>query len=349
MPFTAQEISDAGIAALNFHFRNKPVDQIQVERPWLKKLMASSKTFPGAKQYVTEQLRKSYDSNFQWYFGAQAVTYNKKQTLSQSQWTWHSAHDGFWLDEDTLFQNGITVNDEVKPGSNSGAEQMQLTDLLEEDTEALRLGWEEKFDQELHQDGTQDTEALAGLDYIIDLTPATGTVGGIDSAAQSWWRNNAETGISAANLYETMEKHWRNCIRNGGRPNFIMAGSDFIDAYRNQFKSGSTYDLQVSGHQRADAGFGKDADDALYFKGVPITWNPVFEDLDTLLSPATAWEKRAYFLNMQTLRLRPAAGHNMVTRRPPREYNRYVWYWAMTWKGSLTCKKRISNAVLAIA
>ncbi|MCB1744176.1 MAG: phage major capsid protein, partial [Gammaproteobacteria bacterium] len=143
MPFTAQELADAGKHAIDLYLKNKPIDQISVERPFLRELMRKSKTFPGAKQYIIEQLRYTYGSNFQWYYGAQSVSYNARNTIEQTNWPWRSAHDGFFLDEDRLTQNGVILTDDNKGGKASRAEVMQLTNLLVEHTEVLRLGFEE--------------------------------------------------------------------------------------------------------------------------------------------------------------------------------------------------------------
>lgn len=64
MPFTTQEITDAGKIGIDFYLRNNPIDQIAVERPLLKALSAKKKSAPGAKQYIVEQLRARYQSNF---------------------------------------------------------------------------------------------------------------------------------------------------------------------------------------------------------------------------------------------------------------------------------------------
>jgi len=65
MPFTSQEIADAGKIGLDFYLKENPVDQVSVERPLLKALSGNKKSAPGAKQYVVEQLRYRYQSNFQ--------------------------------------------------------------------------------------------------------------------------------------------------------------------------------------------------------------------------------------------------------------------------------------------
>ncbi len=346
MPFTAQEISDAGKAALDFFLKNKPVDQIAVERPWIMRLRETMKSFPGGKQYVVEQLRKAYQSNFQWYYGSEQVSYNNRKTLDQAQYPWRSCHDGYYIDEDELLQNGIIAKDDVKPHSASRAEAVQLTNLFEENNEALALGFNEKFDFELLRDGAHDTDSVAGLDLLVK-SDGLGTVGGINAAGagNGFWKNNFVTGLSSTTILANMETQWRKCRRNGGRPNFIMAGQTFIDTYTTALRAAGTYQLAIMGNPKAD---GAIPTEGLHFSGVPITWNPVFEDIDAALSPAIPFEKRAYFLNMRHIKLRPADGHDMVKRNPPREHDRYVWYFAITGKYSLTTNRRNAHAFLSI-
>lgn len=353
MPFTSQEISDAGVAALDHHIRNNPIDQVAVERPLLRKLMATQKEFPGGKQFVTEQLRDSYQQNFQWYFGAQPVTYNTRQTLKQSQFAWRGAHDGFFLDEDRLFQNGITITDKTGPKTND--EVLQLTNLFEEETAVLRLGFEEQLSHALHLNGTVlGADALAGLDHLVSTDPATGTVGGIDASLPSntWWRNHAVGGLTSSTVIAAMEAAWRASVRNGGTPDFLLAGTVFVDTYRAAMLAAGTYQLPVTGIQRADGAVGTGTDTGLSFKKVPIIEDPEAFDIDAVQNPAIPFEKRCYFLNTKAkahIKLRPAQGHNMISRRPPRAYDRYVHYWALTWKGTMTTNRRNAHAVISVA
>lgn len=355
MPFTTQEITDAGKVGLDFYLKSNPVDQVAVERPLLKTLIAEKKAAPGAKQYIVEQLRYRYQSNFQWFNGAGVVTYNRRQTIEQANFAWRSAHDGFALDEDRLAQNGIIVTDDPKAArSASGAERIQLTNLIEEQAQVLKLGFEEKFSQELHRDGSHSTDAVTGLDALVSLTPSSGAVGGIDpsTSATVYWRNYAQTGLTTTTttgtILDYMEVAWRSCVRNGGRPNKILMGADFLDGFRNFLLKtygaggGLTYGNGTIG-RRIDAGT-----ETLTFHGVDCTWSPEFYDMQALTGAATSWEKRCYFLNTNHLKLRPLEGHDMVTRKPPRAYDKYEYYWGMTWRGALTTNRRNAHAVLAI-
>ena len=354
MPFNAEQLAYAGKAAIDFFLKNDPVDQINEERPLFKKLVGDRKPYSGGLQYVVEQIRESNDKNFQGYFGDSQVTYNRKRTLNQAKFSYGSFHDGFGLNEDELTQNGILMTDDrdAKP---SGAEKVQLTNLLTENTETLKLGFQEGFDIMLHRDGTQSTLEIPGLDNVISLTPTTGTVGGIDAAVKTYWQNYVKLNIALASLIDEMEIAWRACVRYGGQaPNFLLAGDVFVDVYRKAANAQISRQIIVGGTRgnkdstSVDASTGDGAKTGLFFKGIEIIWDPIFNTMDTLDSPGDEWESRCYFINTRYLKLRPIAGHWMVSRRPPRVYDRYVNYWATTAKAALTTGKRRAHAVLTV-
>lgn len=351
MPFSANEISDAGKIGLDFYLAASPVDQIAVERPLLKALQGKKKAAPGAKQYIVEQLRARYSSNFQWFNGSSVVTYNRRQTNEQANYAWRSCHDGFSLDEDRLAQNGIIVTDEgdsTKAASQD--EKIQLTNLIQEQAEVLKLGFQEQFSYQLHVDGTQSTDAVVGLDALVSSAPTSGTVGGIDRslAANTYWRNNVATGLttttSTGTILNSMETQYRQCMRNGGRPDLIIAGSTFIDGYR-QFvlNTFGRMDFGPSNTKRVEGGTS-----VLTFQGTEVQWSPEFQELDSRFAPAILWEKRCYFLNTATISLRPLQGHDMISRKPPRAYDRYEYYWGLTWRGALTMNRANANAFLSL-
>jgi hypothetical protein len=349
MPFNAEQLAYAGKAAIDYFLKNTPIDQVNTERPLIKKLMAGKSPYAGALQYVVEQLRTSNDSNFQSYFGDSQVSYNRKRTLNQAKFSYGSFHDGFGLNEDELTQNGIEMTDE-KDAVPSDSEKIQLTNLLNENMETLKLGFEENFDLMLHRDGTASDTDIAGLDHIVSITPTvSSTVGTLDQATYTWWRNYADIGISTASagtLIDRMEIAWRECTRYGGtQPDFILCGADFLDAYRRDAAATNNRTQMVSG-TGAGAVDGSISD--LYFKKVPLVWDPVFDVLDTADAPSVDWTKRCYFLNTKHIKLRPIKGHWMVPRKPPRVYDRYVHYWALTAKAALTTNKRNAHAVLSL-
>lgn len=348
MPISNADLQELAKVSLDEYLRNMPVDQIATERPLLKKLMAGRKTFLGAKQNVVENIRKDYGSNFSWAYGEDAVVFNKRNTTEQAAFPWRRAVDGLYLDYDRLFGNGIKVRE-----GDRGAfkleqnEKVQLLNLLDEQMESLKEGFMKKLDLELHRNGTQDTDAVAGLDALVAVAPATGVIGGLDGATATYWRNNAQTGISTSSvgtLAQAMETNWRKCIKNGGSPDFILAGGDFIDAYRKEITI--TNNAESGRVKTVDAGVGSGVSTGMYFKGVEIIWDPQFEELQTLETATVNWNKRCYFLNTKHLKYRD---DDMDIVTPVRPHDTLAMYAMVNLRMALSTSRRNAQAVLAIA
>jgi hypothetical protein len=212
--------------------------------------------------------------------------------------------------------------------------------------EALELGFIEKLDIELHRDGTSSTDAVVGLDALISRTPAVGTVGGLDASTRSYWRNYFAGAIATGSLLQTMETAWQSCIRNGGAPDFIMAGTTFCNVYRTLLTL--TQNTDAGKPKTIDAGVGRGAETGLFYKGVPIVWSPVFSVLDTLEAPAAAnlWEKRCYFINSKHLKYED---DGMEVYNPPSPHNTRATYTSLDLRCALKVNRRNAHAVLVVA
>ncbi|GAB3188579.1 phage major capsid protein [Hydrogenophaga aquatica] len=348
MPISAGDLQELAKVSLDEYLRNIPVDQIATERPLLKKLMQGRKMFLGAKQNIVENIRKTYGSNFAWAYGEDPVIFNKRNTTEQAAFPWRRAVDGLYLDYDRLFGNGIKVREGERGAYKlEQNEKVQLLNLLDEQMESLKEGFMQKLDLELHRNGTADTDAIVGLDTLISVAPGTGTVGGLDRATATYWRNYAETGISVAsvgNLAQRMELAWRRCIKNGGSPDFILAGGDFIDAYRKEITV--TNNANAGAVKQLDAGVGSGVNTGLYFKGVEIIWDPQFEELQTLESPLVSWNKRCYFINTKFMKYRD---DDMDIVTPVRPHDTLAMYAMVNLRCALSISRANAHAVLAIA
>lgn len=340
MPISSADLQIAGKTSLDDYMRNAVVDQIAEDTPFLKKLMSKRKLFLGAKQNIVAQIRKDYGTNFAWTYGEAAVSFNKRDTVEQVAYPWRRCVDGFYISHDTLFHNGIKVRE-----GDRGAyrleqnERVQLTQLLNEQTEAFKLGFTEKLSLELHRDGTSSTDAVTGLDALIATDPTTGTVGGLNRATATYWRNQVATGITSSNLISTMESVWRECTRHGGKPDYILAGSDFIDAYCAAVPV--TRNINMGQQMTIEA-----ARDDVRFKGIPIVWDPQFDTLDALESPTISWKKRCYFINSKFMQLHD---DEMDIVSPTRPYNILALYQMINLRLALTMTRANCHAVLSIS
>lgn len=355
MPFTAQQIVDAGYYSLDFYVKNKPpVDQINFAHPLLSSLERNVMDFPGGKQYIVHQIRTSNADNSQWFGSDGQVTYNNRKTVKQANFIWSNVHSGALLTEEELLQNGISVTDDMKV-TPTRSEVLQLTNLLKENDEVLMLGHDEFLDYSLHLDGTQSTDAVPGLDALVSTDPTTGIVGGINraTAGNEYWRNNFSTGIStgtAGTLTEEMEKQWRACTRYGGfQPDMILVGSKFLDAYRKDAKDTVDRQIILQGNGRTTPSINAGVT-GIYFKGVEVIWDPMLDKLAADFPGATIpWDKRCYMLNSRFLKLNPATGQWKQPRRPPRVYDRYTHYRALTSRFGFSITKPNAMSVLSIS
>lgn len=353
MPISAPDLADLIKSTLDLYLKNTPTDQIGVEHPFYTKLLAGRKPFGGARQNISGSIRTAYGSNFAWTFGENAVSFTKRNTAQTIAYPWKVAVDGMYIPWDTLFANGIKVEGDVKGSQKlQDAERVQLFNLMAENTESFDLGFKEKLDIELHRSGASSADAVGGLDSLVSLTPTTGTVGGLDRATFTMWRNYVKTGISTAtkgNISSEMELAFRRCVRNGGKPNLIMVGSAFLDAYRNDLaivqnaNAGSI--KTIDGGTNAHLG-NSVSESGLYFKNIPIIWDPTFEMLDTLDAPVTAWEKRCYMINTKHMVLRD---DGVEVSSPVRPHTVRANYTMVQNRMALYSDRLNAHAVLAIA
>jgi hypothetical protein len=304
---------------------------------------------PGGKQYMIEQVRKSNDGNFQSFYGSDAVTYNRKDTIEQAQHQYFSFHDGFSLHEDDFIHNGITIAD--GPGKRATVEEkVNLTHLLTENLETLRQGTEEQLNIALLE-GSQSVSAydIPGLDEMIPIVPGANTYAGILRSNAYWQTNvglnatqdqNAVTGIEAV-----MRKAWRDCVKYGGRPDKIIAGATFIDKLTGtMLKNYGRVDYGAVSNKAVEG-----ASSILTFEGVPVVWDPTFEGATLNDNDSQAWTDRCYFINSKQMKLCPIKSQWMLTRNPPRVYNKYEYYWGLTSRFYIKSGRPSAHGVVTFA
>lgn len=358
MAVTAAELVQYGKSAIDLYMKNKPIDSVNAERPLLKKLLEKSKETLGGKDKLVKQVRKGNDSNFQDFYGSDVVDYNRKDTLEQSKFDYTNFHDGFSLHEDDFIRNGVEVKADGPGKEATKMEKATITNIFEEQNETLRLGFEESWDVAVHCGNTTDISALVpkvtsnpiyGLSDMVSFAPSSGTYAAI-ARSNAYWQNHAATDLAVSgtpNILQRMRAAWRACTKYGGRPDFIPCGSGFFDAYTDYMMS--TYG-QVNYSPIAKKGV-EGAEGEVYYQGVPLVWDPTFDKLqdNSIESGTHNWKNRCYFLNMTHIKLMPIKGQHMQSRTPPRVYNKYEYYWALTTRFYLINERPTAHAALRLA
>lgn len=350
MPLNALEIERISKVAIDYYRKNKPIDQVNVDRPLLDLLLPKARPILGGKEYMTENLFISNQSNGQYWAGNSRVTYNTRNPNELAKFRWCNFHDGFTINEDELKRAGITVNDDKGKSTATTGEAVMLTNMLESQFMALDEGAKDFIHASLWLDGTQSPDATPGIDALVSLTPAVGTIGGLNAATYSYWRNFALTGLSPTvqSLSDAMEQAKRSVLRVKGSSSItnIFAGSAFIDAMRNAVMNSAQTQITYAGGGKMSIDM---ATNGLKFDGVTVEWVPDFDTNFNGTAPSIPWTKRCYMLNLNALRLNRDTDDWLRMRYPGRPIDQYVYYYAITAKYGLSINKRSACAVLAIA
>ena len=89
----------------------------------------------------------------------------------------------------------------------------------------------------LYSDGS-DTKQVGGLQFLVADDPTTGTVGGINRATWSFWRNvkfdaTSDGGAAAtsANIQSYMNQVYVQLVRGTDKPDLIVADNNYFRLY----------------------------------------------------------------------------------------------------------------------
>jgi hypothetical protein len=100
-------------------------------------------------------------------------------------------------------------------------------------------------------------KAIGGLQHLVADLPTSGTVGGIDRSAQTWWANqyydfssNSVT-ASSTTIQHAMNLTYLNCLRGTDAPDLIVAGSTYFTYYEESLQPNQRF----TSAREADGGF----------------------------------------------------------------------------------------------
>jgi hypothetical protein len=207
---------------------------------------------------------------------------------------------------------------------NSGEEA--VIDLIGQRIKVAEASMKNRICADLYGDGTGNgSKNVTGLDAAVPVTPSSGTYGGIDRSAYSFWQSyvlDTNAVPAAATIQGHMNTAWSNLVRGGDRPKLILAEGTAWAAY---MASLQTLQRFTSADQ---AGVG--------FPSIK------FMDADVVLDGGiggNATTGTMYFLNTDHLFFRPHKDRNMVPISPTKRVatNQDAEVQILGWAGNLTC------------
>jgi len=347
MPFTAAEIENVANAAIDYHYKVPEVrSQSLQDKPLLKAMMSAEESFPGGKEEITVGVKGDYTTTIQGFEHDDTVGYANPANIKRARYPWKLIHSGIEVTMHELLKDGISVVDTATGEGermHSKREKTVLANLMKDKVEDMIEGTDRGMNEMFWNDGSQDPKEVPGVtSFVLNDPTSAAVVGGIDQSANEWWRNRATLGITATtpadqNIVTTLQKEWRQLRRYGGRPNLVLAGSDFIEAMEKELRAKGNYTLEGwTSKGKTDASI---AD--VSFKGVNFQYDPTLDDMGKA--------KFCYVLDTRYIHPMAIEGESMKKHNPARPETKYVFYRALTWVGGLVCRQRNAQGVYSIA
>jgi hypothetical protein len=220
---------------------------------------------------------------------------------------------------------------------NMGSKERMIDLVKTRKANALRTG-ANQFSIDLYSSGSL-TNQIGGLSNIIQ-TNGQGTVGGIDSATWTMWRNkfremtgtNLAASPSAANavsMKADLNTLWLGLNRGADKPDLIIMSHDFYSL----FELGEQQNQRYMSEQLASAGFV-----GMKYKTADV----VFDDNTNFSTTA----ERAYFLNTDYLYVTQHAEAKWTPDEEKRPINQDAVVVPIYWMGNLVCTRRAAQGIL---
>jgi len=279
------------------------------------------KTFDGGTSIVQE-LEYAENSTYKRYSGYETLDISPSDVMSAAEFD--------------IKQIAVAVSiSGLEILKNSGKSKM--LDLLESRIKNAERTFANNMSTDIYSDGTASSgKQIGGLQLLIADDPAVGTVGGINKANYSFWRNqeydfsDASATPSATTIQTAMNQLYLLCSRGTDKTDLIVADNTYFRYYWESLQANQRF----TDEKMAAAGF-----DNLKFMGAKV----VFDGGQGGACPAN----RMYFLNTNYIFLRPHADRNMVPLDPDRfAVNQDALVKLIGWAGNMTLSNMALQGVI---
>lgn len=190
-----------------------------------------------------------------------------------------------------------------------------------------------------YSDGTADGgKQIGGMQLLVDTTPATGIVGGIDAATWGFWRNVAfdsttdgGTAATSGNIQSYMNRVYLQLVRGTDKPDLIVADNNYYRLYLESLQAIQ----RVTSDEMAQAGF-----ESLRYMGSDVVLDGGFG--------GGAPTNSMRFLNTEYIYFRPHTNRNFAPIGGERmAVNQDAMVKLVGFAGNLTTSNRFLQGVLA--
>jgi len=267
---------------------------------------------------IVQELAYAENGTGKWYSGWETLDVSEAEVLSAAQF-------------DVKFYNvNVTLSGEQMV-KNAGSREA-IHSLLKARKNVAEKTAMNQVNAALFSDGTGNSgKEIGGLQHIVSDAPTSGTVGGINAATYTWWRNKtydfSDLSItpSSTTIQAAMNTLYLQLVRGTDKPDFVMTDTTYYGYYLASLQPQQRF----QNAKMADAGF----------------TNLKFMSGDVLFDESCP-ASHMYMLNTEYLHYRPSRERNFSvdTKRIPTNQDGLVI--PMFWAGNLVCSNRRLQGVI---
>lgn len=214
------------ITATLENYTGKPADNISKNNALLMLLQKQGniETVDGGTEIIQE-IEYQENQNYKRYTGYETIPTAANDTFTRAKFAFKQCAVSI-------------VSSGIEGLQNAG--QQKIFDLAQKRGKNAIKTMKNNLAGDVYSDGTADGgRQIGGLQLLVSKAPTSGTIGGIDRSAHSWWRNvaiNFNTFLggnpTSTNIIKAMNETYNSLIRGADHPNLIVADKNYFSLYQ---------------------------------------------------------------------------------------------------------------------
>jgi hypothetical protein len=299
----------------------KLADNVSKGNVLLAKLKEKGAWEPAEGRTIVQELDYA-EGNFQWYSGYETINITPPDTTTAAEYNWKQA------------AGSVSISGLEAEVQNVG--KAQVISMLKSRIKNAERTMKNQATVGMYATGTGNGgKEFGGLQLLVADTPTSGTVGGIDRATNTFWRNQSFSAatdggaaVTPANIQHYMNTVHLRCIRGDDKVDLIIAEINYYQAYWESLQP-----LQrVTQAKTAAAGFKNLA----FAEDIPVCYE------DSTGIPTN----HMYFLNTEYIKFRYAKGRLFEPMEPRMFPNQDAETHLILLAGNLTLSNAARQGVL---
>lgn len=287
------------------------------------------KTVPGGAS-IRQELEYAENATFMYYSGYQVLNISPSDTFTSADFDWKQA------------AVAVTISGLEGSVQNTGPDA--IIPLLASRIKNAEKTMRNNLWTGMYSDGTgSGGKQIGGLQLLVADDPTTGTVGGINRATWTFWRNqvfdcssDGGSTMSSANCQRYMNSLYSKTVRQTDKVDLILGDEIYYNNYLNSLQ----LIQRISDTKMGEAGFVN-----VMYMGAPVVLDG-FAAGDAGGAAASSAQgcpaSHFYFLNTDYVHWRPHVDRNMVPLETVQSINQDATVKLIVFAGNMT----LSNAFL---